>query len=413
MTTRASSRAAAAGRGRLGAVKREVSRAGARVRAEFWPIVQQTLAATGAWLIARHLVHHHEPFFAPVAAVVALNAARGERGTNTVRLLLGVGVGILTAELALAVLGSHGYGTLACATFAAMLVAVLLGGERIVIAQAAVSAILAVVTSNAEAGPQRFTDALIGSGVALLASQILFPPEPVALLRRAETATAGALAHALEPAALALRHPEHVLTDQEVLDRLRAAREALVELDSARSRSTRVASRSLLWRARGRSALREAKGAGQLVVLGGSCLALVRVVMFARSYGSRAGPAPDEAEDVLALSLAIGGLGRELGELRARRAAASAAQEVLRRTAQTGEHGLPAVREALRMVALDTMLFAGVDRDEVAAAQRAGWEGEQSVEGHVGTPVRSFTVRLRGRRRPRPPDGDGPRRGGG
>ncbi|GGX78273.1 FUSC family protein [Streptomyces anandii] len=403
MTARARSRIAAAGRSRLGAAAKAVPRAGARVRAEFWPIVQQTLAATAAWLIARHLVDHHEPFFAPVAAVVALNASRGERGTNAVRLLLGVGVGILTAELALTLFGSHGYGTLACATFTAMLVAVLLGGERIVLAQAAVSAILAVVTSNAEAGPQRFTDALIGSGVALVASQVLFPPEPVALLRRAETTALDALAHALEPAARALRHPEHVLTDQEVLDRLRTAREALVELDSVRGRGIRVASRSLLWRSRGTSAVRESTSAGQLVLLGGSCLALVRAVMFVRSYGSRAGPAPDEAEAVLDLSRAIGGLGRELGELRARRAAAGAALDVLRGTSRPGEHELPGVRDALRMVALDIMLFAGVDRDKVAEAERAGWERERTVEGHVGAPVKSLMARLRGRRR------DGPR----
>jgi uncharacterized membrane protein YgaE (UPF0421/DUF939 family) len=165
-----------------------------------------------AWLIARHLVHHHEPLFAPVAAVVALNASRGERGANAVRLLLGVVIGILMAELWLTVLGNHGYGTLSIATFMAMLIALLLGGERIVLAQAAVSAILAVATSNAEAGPGTAADALIGSGVALLTSQIVFPAEPIALLRRAEVTTLLALADALDLAALALRHRDHVLS---------------------------------------------------------------------------------------------------------------------------------------------------------------------------------------------------------
>ncbi|MER6922204.1 aromatic acid exporter family protein, partial [Streptomyces spiralis] len=61
-----------------------------RVTADIWPVVQQTAAASAAWLIARHLVDHRLPFFAPIAAVVALNAARGERGVNAVRLLLGV-----------------------------------------------------------------------------------------------------------------------------------------------------------------------------------------------------------------------------------------------------------------------------------------------------------------------------------
>ncbi len=69
---------------------------------------------------------HRLPFFAPVAAVVALNAARRERGVNAVRLLLGVVVGILAADAAVAVL-HHGYGALAAATFVAMLVALAVG----------------------------------------------------------------------------------------------------------------------------------------------------------------------------------------------------------------------------------------------------------------------------------------------
>jgi hypothetical protein len=56
---------------------------------DLWPVLQQTVAGTVAWLLATHLVHHHEPFFAPIAAVVALNTQLGERGLNAVRLLLG------------------------------------------------------------------------------------------------------------------------------------------------------------------------------------------------------------------------------------------------------------------------------------------------------------------------------------
>jgi uncharacterized membrane protein YgaE (UPF0421/DUF939 family) len=68
-----------------------------------------------------------------------------------------------------------GYGTLALATFAAMAVAVALGGVRITVGQAAVSAILTVAVADGEAGPQRLVDALIGAGTALVSSQLLFP----------------------------------------------------------------------------------------------------------------------------------------------------------------------------------------------------------------------------------------------
>src|SRR5215211_1498927 len=95
---------------------RRVARAGAgglrRVAGNAWPLLQGTAAATAAWVIARRLGDHPDPFFAPIAAVVALNASRGERGSNALRLLVGVVVGIVAAELAIGVSGA-GYGTLA------------------------------------------------------------------------------------------------------------------------------------------------------------------------------------------------------------------------------------------------------------------------------------------------------------
>jgi len=80
------------------------------------PLVHATAAATVAWLIAKNVVHHREPFFAPIAALVSLNTSIGERGLNALRLLLGVIIGISIAELTLLAL-EGGYGPLALATF--------------------------------------------------------------------------------------------------------------------------------------------------------------------------------------------------------------------------------------------------------------------------------------------------------
>src|SRR6187200_1295543 len=87
-----------------------------------WLLLQGTAAATLAWVIARYVLDHPEPFFAPVAAVIALNTVLGERGRNAVRLLQGVIVGIAVGEITLFVLGT-GSGSLALATFVAMAVA--------------------------------------------------------------------------------------------------------------------------------------------------------------------------------------------------------------------------------------------------------------------------------------------------
>jgi hypothetical protein len=134
--------------------------------AEAWPLLQGTAAATAAWIIATHVVDHRQLFFAPIAAVVALNAHAWRARQERAAAVLGVIVGITAGELTVAALG--GYGRLALATFVAMAVAHARGGARIVIAQAAASAILTVAVANGVAGTQRLVDALIGAGVALV-----------------------------------------------------------------------------------------------------------------------------------------------------------------------------------------------------------------------------------------------------
>ena len=76
-----------------------------RTAEELWPVLQQTAAAAIAWTIAVYALHRSSPFFAPIAAVVGLNATLGRRGSNAVRLLVGVFVGIVVGELAIALAG--------------------------------------------------------------------------------------------------------------------------------------------------------------------------------------------------------------------------------------------------------------------------------------------------------------------
>ena len=246
--------------------------------------MQGTAAATAAWLIASNVIDHHEPFFAPIAAVIALNAPLGERGLNALRLLAGVVVGITAGEAATFVLGG-GLGTLAVATFAAMAAARALGGARITIAQAATGAILTVAVANGEAGTERLEDALIGAGVALVFSQFLFSPEPVALLRRAEAAALADMAAGLELAAQSVQRDDPELADR-ALTRMRGLRDRLAELGRTRQASERVARRSAVWRSQRAPVVRERENAGHLDLLGGSCLLLVRTASAAQRVGA-------------------------------------------------------------------------------------------------------------------------------
>jgi uncharacterized membrane protein YgaE (UPF0421/DUF939 family) len=260
-----------------------------------WPLLQGSVAAMTAWLIATHVVRHHQPFFAPIAAVVALNTTIGERGTNALRLLLGVVIGIVIGELTIALLGG-GYGRMALATFVAMMIARRLDGARIVIAQAAVSSILTVAVANGEAGTNRLADALIGGGVALLFSQIFFTPEPVGLIRRASAIALRQMAQALALGARALERDDERLPE-EAFDSLR---ERLGELHRMVRAARRVVRHTLYWRSRAESVARATESARHLELLGGSLIMLVRSALATDAAEHRAwAPVLDELGQVL------------------------------------------------------------------------------------------------------------------
>ena len=355
------------------------SRAVRRTTSDAWPLVQGTAAATAAWVIAKYVLDHEQPFFAPIAALIALNTSVGERGLNAVRLLQGVILGIVIGELTLGALG-EGYASIAVAIFAATALARTLGGTRIVIAQAAVSAILIVALADAEAGLARLTDAVIGGGVALVFSQILFSPEPVALLRRAEAAVLERLAGALALTARALEQDDDELATEAIVA-LRELPEDVTELHRILRASGRVARRTLVWRGHRSLVVRESENADHLDLLGSSCLVLARVAP-SLSSSERNALSPS----VRGLSEVLAALTRELGDRETRQRAADRALEVANAVSDADAPAgstLAFAVTGVRMVATDVMVFAGIDLEDAAQAVRAG-----ILEQRVAAPAR-------------------------
>ncbi|WP_170177707.1 FUSC family protein [Thermomonospora umbrina] len=335
-----------------------------RVRVDAWPVLQSTAAATLAWLIATTVIGNAQPFFAPIAAVVALNVARGGRGSNAVRLLTGTGVGIVVAEIALWI-GSVDTWTLAIATFTAMSIAVLIDGTRIVIAQAAGSAILTVAVGSPDAGFARLMDALVGAGVALVFSQILFPAEPIRLLRRAESAVLTELGEGLDYTARALIHYDDEYVT-EALDNMREANERLAELGSTRRGTGHVARRSPLWWGRVAVIVRAGEDAGQLDLLGSSCFTLARMAL-AADRDDRPGLGPPVRD--LAVTVAM--LARAPGDRDVRRRAAHRAVSIVRMCDLSGTASTATVRTVVRMAATDVLLYTGVDVEAADDVERS------------------------------------------
>ena len=190
----------------------EASRAGLRSRREriitlARPILQTSVAASAAWLIATELLNHDQPFFAPISAVVTLGLTVGERRRRAVELAIGVAVGIAIADLLVAAIGS-GTWQIGVTCGLAMLAATLVGGGPLLASQAGASAVL-VATLQPPEGDfdfDRAFDALVGSGTALAVGSLLLPVDPVRLVRDGLGPVLDRLGTVLDAIADALEH---------------------------------------------------------------------------------------------------------------------------------------------------------------------------------------------------------------
>lgn len=145
-----------------------------------WHVAQCAVAAGAAWFIAAHLLHHQSPIFAPIAAVVSLGTSYSQRLRRVTEVTLGVALGVLGGDLLVRVLGSGAW-QLTVIVALAISVALLFDFGQLFVNQAAVQSIFVVVLlPNQGDALLRWTDALVGGGVALVAAAVV----PAAPLRR-------------------------------------------------------------------------------------------------------------------------------------------------------------------------------------------------------------------------------------
>jgi hypothetical protein len=302
-------------------------------------------------------------------------------------------LGIVVGELVLAVAGS-GPGSLAAAILFSLTAARAFASPPLVVSQAAVSAILVVVTGVAESGVERVLDVLVGAAVALVFTQLLFPPDPLALLRRAEQAVLTQMAEGMATAADAIAAVEDTLAAR-AADQLRDARDELTELRRTGQLSRNVSRRAPVWRRRATVVVQEDENSEHLDLLGASCVMLARLIAAAPPVRRQTLEQPvRELADVIA-SLAV-----DLGDRGTRQRAADRSIEL---AARVPAGGAPADAEAvvlaatLRLVATDVITFAGVDAGAATSAVREG-----VLEQRVATPIPAaggFVARFRRRRR--------------
>ena len=341
-----------------------------RLRVNGWSVVQTAVAATVAYSLAIVLLGHGTPFFAPIAAVVALSVTLGQRMRRAVELVFGVAVGLMVADLLVLLIGS---GTLqiGIVVLLAMAAAVFIGGGPLVVNQAAVSALLVVVLQPPDAtfSPDRFLDALVGGGVAVAVNH-LFPINPERLVERAARPVFDELVSVLEDIAAALSSG----------DRERAER-ALVrarEIDDDQVRSFYEALAAGYETARLSPTRRRALGHLELYANAGTRmdLAVINTRVLARGAANllRRGESalPLLPEAVLDLSRAVKALAAYLEESRepedARRCALEAARRATEILNERHDLATSVLVGQVRSMAVDILRSTGMDQ---ASALRA------------------------------------------
>ncbi|WP_329483987.1 FUSC family protein [Kribbella sp. NBC_01484] len=201
-----------------------------RLRSRSFFIGQCALAAGVAWAIARYVVGHPQPFFAPVAAMVCLGFSFGQRLSRVAELMVGVAVGVGVGDGFVRIFGT-GVPQIVFVVALAMSLALLLGAGTLMSTQAGVqAALVTTLLPNPSAGFSRWIDAVVGGLVALAAATIA-PAAAISRPRQQASAVLNELSEILVETANGLRSR----AEDAAGDALRRARASESLLDDLRS----------------------------------------------------------------------------------------------------------------------------------------------------------------------------------
>jgi uncharacterized membrane protein YgaE (UPF0421/DUF939 family) len=201
------------------------TRAWTRLRGGAFGALQCGLGAALAWAFSVHVLGHPRPFFASVAAVVALGLRPSQRLRRTAELAVGVALGVLVGDLVVGLIGSGAW-QIGVVVATGLLIAVGCGGGGLVVTQTGLQAVFVVALPRTpHSGLHRWQDALVGGGVALAISAVI-STDPWRDARRIGAGYVQDLAAVLRDVAAALRAQSVDQLDG-VLERARALEPAL------------------------------------------------------------------------------------------------------------------------------------------------------------------------------------------
>ena len=330
-------------------------------------VLQSAVAAGFAWWLARSVFGHPTPFFAPIVAVVCLGMSYGQRLRRVFEVAIGVAVGVFVADVFVQLAGT-GPWQVTAVVIVAMAVARFLDGSPVLVTQAAVQSIV-VVTLVASPGQAfgRWTDALIGGGVALVAATVV----PQAPLRRPRVVAAevvrtiGQLLRQAASSAVA----GDVEAAAAVLASARATDALLADLRAAAGEGLSVLASSPFSRSQAAGVRKMADLVEPLDRAMRSTRVLVRRVTVSVARGE---PLPPEYSDLLhELAGATDVIGRSLAEnasAEVGRPAVLRVAELSGQVPRTSRLSAETVLAQARSVVVDLLQLTGLDVEESIAA---------------------------------------------
>jgi uncharacterized membrane protein YgaE (UPF0421/DUF939 family) len=337
---------------------------GVRRLRERWVLIAQIgVAVLVAWLVAKNVLGHPTPFFAPVTAILCLGLTYGQRLRRMAEVTIGVAIGVLVGDLVVLVLGTGAW-QMALVVVLAMSIAVVLSSGQLLVIQAGVQAVFIVaLVADQSAALSRWLDALVGGVVALVIGAVA-PTSPVNRPRAVAARTVREVSSTLRDVVAALRRRDRALADA-ALRQSRGLEEQVAELRTAAAEGVAVVRQSPLLR----SHAPMARAGSDLVAPLDRCVRNLRVLARRASVAvARDEVVPERYVDLVsALADAADDLARILDE----HATPSAARAVLERVAGLSARvdpgaGLSAemIRGQVRSMVVDLLVVAGLDDDE-------------------------------------------------
>ncbi|UXN04001.1 MULTISPECIES: FUSC family protein [unclassified Bartonella] len=164
-------------------LNRRLKLAWSQARANWVDAALAGIAAGISWYISQHWLGHSHPIFASMSALICIAPGLTNHGKQAIYVLIGVLTGVFVGEMTLLLPPMAIELRITIVAFLGLLIGSAYAVVPAIIIQAGVSSVMVLAMGAEVAGFTRVIDVMVGTGIGLLFSQVLFTPDPIKALR--------------------------------------------------------------------------------------------------------------------------------------------------------------------------------------------------------------------------------------